>query len=115
MFVNSSTWSVLPAAPWLAPARSPSECVGHGTVPAAAGEVAGKGVAGLLAPEPAGVADAASEGAADGLAEAEQAETSTAPQAAVSTARQAAVALDRRGAREDEVIGVLLPGRVSQE
>jgi hypothetical protein len=113
MFVNSSTWLVLPAAPWLVPARSPSAWVGHGTVPAAAGDVTGKG--GPLAEEPAGVADAALEGVTDGLGEAEQAETSTAPQAAVITARQADVSLDRRGAPEDEVIGVLLPGRVSQE
>jgi hypothetical protein len=108
---------VLPAVPWLAPARSLSEWVGHGTVPAAAGDVAGNGVAGALAPESAGVADAGSEGVADGLGEAEQAEMSTAPQAAASTPRQANAALARpgRGAREDEVIGVLLPGRVSQQ
>ena len=52
-------------------------------------------------------------GAPDGLDEAEQAVTSIAPQAATSTPRQTNVALavKCRGAREDEVIGVLLPGK----
>jgi hypothetical protein len=113
LFVKSRSWTVLPAVPWRAPAFSARSLLGHGTVPAAAGDVAGSGVVGPRAGEPAGVAEAAADGAPDGLDEAEQAVTSIAPQAATSTPRQTNVALavKCRGAREDEVIGVLLPGK----